>query len=239
MKKAFHPSMEVAVTSDKRLNSDCFSELEDLNLAESTATSGSRSGYESDDHSDHSDNGDDIHVSRSRSASASSCSSGSSVGFSTIEVRQYSQVCGDNPSCSEGVPISIGWDYITFPSHQSIQVEDYEDQRLPRRKKSEMRLPSFERERILLEEWDVSFKTILQASEEVKKIQAKRTQTACQRDISCKAEEISERILKRIKTAVRGKEVPPHMKMYQKKKRSCVRSTSTAAKLKQAHSMQA
>ena len=46
-----------------------------------------------------------------------------SVSFGTISVREYARILGDNPSASAGPPISLSWDYISFPPQK---VDSYE-----------------------------------------------------------------------------------------------------------------
>ena len=49
-----------------------------------------------------------------------------SVSFSTIEVREFSVVIGDNPSCAMGPPLSIDWD----PDCElSIDIDEFEHYR--------------------------------------------------------------------------------------------------------------
>jgi hypothetical protein len=45
------------------------------------------------------------------------------VDFGNVQIREYTQVIGDHPSCSSGCPLSLGWDYIqTEPE----SLQDYE-----------------------------------------------------------------------------------------------------------------
>ena len=39
-----------------------------------------------------------------------------SVSFSVVEIRRYPVTLGDNPSCNNGPPIQIDWEYIELPS---------------------------------------------------------------------------------------------------------------------------
>lgn len=46
------------------------------------------------------------------------------VTFSTLQIRTYETVLGDNPSCTGGPPLSIGWRYN--PEHYDSTVDEYE-----------------------------------------------------------------------------------------------------------------
>ena len=48
------------------------------------------------------------------------------VQFSTVHIRQYSLCLGDNPSVSEGPPISLDWNY---GDERSYKLEEYEQQK--------------------------------------------------------------------------------------------------------------
>ena len=60
------------------------------------------------------------------------------VQFSTVTIRSYPIVIGDNPSSLAGPPLSIAWHH---ESEYTIGVHDYEEQRPERRKGREMIIP--------------------------------------------------------------------------------------------------
>mmetsp|Transcript_26083 Transcript_26083/g.47314 ORF Transcript_26083/g.47314 Transcript_26083/m.47314 type:complete len:174 (+) Transcript_26083:320-841(+) len=69
--------------------------------------------------------------------------------FSTISVREYDQTVGDNPSCQEGAPIALGWNYA---ERKSICVDEFEKARKTQRKtkRSDLLLGVVERRNMLV-----------------------------------------------------------------------------------------
>jgi len=64
--------------------------------------------------------------------------------FSTVEIREYDIIIGDNPgdSTSAGTSISLGWEYDT----DNVQLHDldtFEEQRGPRKSVNELRVASW------------------------------------------------------------------------------------------------
>lgn len=72
--------------------------------------------------------------------------SSKSVSFSGVQIREYSRIIGDHPSCQSGIPVTLGWDFV------EAEVEDldkYETRRLRRRKTKHLFLSSITRFNIL------------------------------------------------------------------------------------------
>ena len=69
-----------------------------------------------------------------------------SVSFVSIEIREFQQCIGDNPSVSYGPPISLDWDYEDM---DAVPFEDFENARGPRRKPRQMMLNYYDRINIL------------------------------------------------------------------------------------------
>ena len=108
-----------------------------------------------------------------------------SVTFSVVQVREFERTVGDNPSCSTGPAISLGWSYHSTPD---IAVEDHAQ--LPKRTKRQFHLPPAKRTTLLTEEWEVPEQDIRQARREATYIQYCREKTAFtggRRDLSGKA----------------------------------------------------
>jgi hypothetical protein len=60
------------------------------------------------------------------------------IRFSTIEIRDYPRILGDNPSTTQGPPLTIDW----IPMRScSLSIDEYEQSRPPRRQKDKMIVP--------------------------------------------------------------------------------------------------
>jgi hypothetical protein len=99
-----------------------------------------------------------------------------SVIFDSIIIREYERVVGDNPSCSRGPPISIGWSYVL--AHQ-YPLDDYELLiKTPKRSKKQFHLNADIRTHLLVEEWDCSEEDIRKARREATYIQYCRAKSS-------------------------------------------------------------
>jgi hypothetical protein len=82
------------------------------------------------------------------STSPSTRISSSTVRFSVLEIRCYPMILGDNPSVTNGIPVTIDWKH-----DESVvcDVEEYEESRPPRRDRAELMLPSSIRSRLAMD----------------------------------------------------------------------------------------
>eukprot|EP00588_Corethron_pennatum_P000711 CAMPEP_0194299024 /NCGR_PEP_ID=MMETSP0169-20130528/60497_1 /TAXON_ID=218684 /ORGANISM="Corethron pennatum, Strain L29A3" /LENGTH=317 /DNA_ID=CAMNT_0039049085 /DNA_START=547 /DNA_END=1500 /DNA_ORIENTATION=- len=71
-----------------------------------------------------------------------------SVHFSDVEIRNYPLVLGDNPCCSYGPPVCLGWEHSSV---DSTSLEFYEDNRGKRRKLHQLKMNYYLRMHILKE----------------------------------------------------------------------------------------
>jgi len=78
----------------------------------------------------------------SSSPSSSMKRSNSSVSFSNLEIREYNIALSDHPDCSYGPPIQLGWEYC---EQETVSVDDYEQQRTPRRRSRFLLHDAFDR----------------------------------------------------------------------------------------------
>lgn len=61
-----------------------------------------------------------------------------SVSFTRIAIREHELIIGDSPSCTEGPPTTLSWDY----GNESVMtIDEYEIKRQPRRSMSQMKIP--------------------------------------------------------------------------------------------------
>lgn len=95
------------------------------------------------------------------------------VKFTMVEIREFERVVGDNPSCSSGVPVSIGWGHgKTF----KMKLEDFESARPPRRAQMDLVLTRGERHRLLVE-WGASGQDVIEAIRMIIRVKNQRRQT--------------------------------------------------------------
>jgi len=99
-----------------------------------------------------------------------------SVSFASVYIREYERILGDNPSCTSGPPLSIGWRFT--PSPVLISVDDFEDGKggTPR-SSSEYLVPKAIRERMLKEHAGVSRRDIVDSVRRIQKQKSQRRKT--------------------------------------------------------------
>lgn len=134
-----------------------------------------------------------------RTVSTCGCSSKSKkVRFDTLEIRPYERIASDNPCCSSGPPIGIGWIY---GEEIRSNVNDYEQNREDRKFNLDIVLTRSEREALLLE-WDVDTRTIAASVRAATKIKFQRKSTVLNLRKFSKLEEAIEITSRRLKKAL-------------------------------------
>lgn len=134
-----------------------------------------------------------------RTASTSGCSSRmKKVRFDVVEIREYERAASDNPCCSSGPPIGIGWNH--GETHR-INMNDYEQNRGERTFYLDTVLTRSERE-VLLLEWDVNRSTIVASTRAAMKTKFQRKQTVVNARKFSKLEEVVEVTSRRLKRAL-------------------------------------
>ena len=149
-------------TSQRTLNSGRGRRLSMACLDESSTNCNSE--LPQDDASSH----HSLHSCLSSSQNGSMRRVSSTVSFQSVEVRNYSQTIGDNPSCMSGPAVSLDWDYS---EEASYSVDEFETSgkrtnygRYPRR------MPKVHRENLLKNELGYSDEEIAIMKKEAKKI---------------------------------------------------------------------
>jgi hypothetical protein len=97
----------------------------------------------------------------------------STVRFGRIVVREYEQILGDNPACTSGPSLSIGWKYN---EHPSLKVDDFESVRKRVRRLQGLVLSRKRREKILTN-LGYSESEIAAGVRHVNKVRTQRKQT--------------------------------------------------------------
>jgi hypothetical protein len=133
-------------------------------------------------------------------ANSSSGSLKRNVSFSSLEIREYNIALSDHPSCSYGPPIQLGWDYR---AKKPVEVEDYEENRKPRRATHEMVLSYNARRYLLLKRAGYSDEELKGAMMEVERVKRERMVTDLFLPAS-QLDETMENVLNSVKTTIFG-----------------------------------
>ena len=123
----------------------------------------------------------------------------SSVSFSTIEIRSYERVLGDNPSCSHGPAVSIGWQYEPDPI--TVELDEYEYYRSDDRLDGTALVLSRSEREDLLRELGYSRSAIADAVRTNVKIKNNRRQTVHNLPVA-RFEEVAESARRKLKRVV-------------------------------------
>lgn len=123
----------------------------------------------------------------------------SSVSFSTIEIRSYERVLGDNPSCSHGPAVSIGWQYEPDPI--TVELDEYEYYRSDDRLDGTALVLSRSEREDLLRELGYSRSAIADAVRTNVKIKNNRRQTVHNLPVA-RFEEVAESARRKLKRIV-------------------------------------
>jgi hypothetical protein len=97
-----------------------------------------------------------------------------SVAFGSVIVRCYAQTLGDNSCVSYGPPISLDWDY---EEQEAITLDDYEDNRPPRRSARQMVLSYYTRKNILSWKYGITEDELKAAHKKAKQEKLRRNLT--------------------------------------------------------------
>jgi len=121
-----------------------------------------------------------------------------SVRFHGIEIRDYERVVGDNPSCSSGPPIGIGW---AHGKTRVLNIDSYEHSRSERKTQRKLVLNRQNREE-LLANWDVPVSDIVEAIRGNVRVKNQRRQTVTNLGKAEKLEEAFESATRKLKNAL-------------------------------------
>jgi len=98
----------------------------------------------------------------------------SKIQFSTIEVREFNRTLGVNPACRDGPPMTLDWDFV---DKESISIDEYEANRLPRRSHRHLFLSMFVRRNIMRKQFGYTTEEIEKSEYAVRLAQKKREKT--------------------------------------------------------------
>ena len=96
------------------------------------------------------------------------------VQFSSVTVREYPMEIGDNPSCSDGAPVQIGWQHQSSTTHSNIDMYEYFQQDNSNGRKTKLSVQK--RAKILLAA-GYDLEAIAQATLKAQRVQQQRAET--------------------------------------------------------------
>ena len=122
------------------------------------------------------------------------------VSFSSVHIHEHPIVLGDNPSCSSGPPVSLGWEAETS---LKCSIDEYEAARRPERRRSidEMRIPPKVRTEWLLAD-SVAPRQIHEAVQDLNEHKHRRRVSLGKSPLQDKADEVGESVRRRLHRAV-------------------------------------
>lgn len=85
-----------------------------------------------------------VNTSSTSASSRSNCQ----VCFEAVQIRHYAMDLGDNPSCTIGAPVTLGWEFEQ-EDEQDIDVYEFERRTQPRRTLRQLLLNYYQRQAIL------------------------------------------------------------------------------------------
>jgi hypothetical protein len=130
----------------------------------------------------------------------SNSSSSSKVVFESVHIRFYERVVGDNPSCSAGAPISLGWNY---GQEKTVPLDAFEEKRgTSRRHDMDLVLDRRDRKVLLMQEWEVPYNEFVDSIRQVMKIKRQRRTTVNNIGSYDKVEEVLESLGRKLKRTV-------------------------------------
>lgn len=120
------------------------------------------------------------------------------VRFNHIHLREYERVVGDNPSCSSGAPIGIGWAHTET---KIMTIDYYQSHKVVRRSQMQMVLSRTERQRLLLN-WGASGPEVVDSIRANIRVKNQRRRTVNNLGTYDKIEEKLQNVSRKLKYAL-------------------------------------
>jgi hypothetical protein len=97
------------------------------------------------------------------------------VQFKEVNIREFKMTLGNHPSATSGPPVMLDW--AETHSQSSMNLEDYEKSRPPRRTRRQLKLSLQQRHNILVKERGFSFEEVKGAWQAALEIRKQRKET--------------------------------------------------------------
>lgn len=117
------------------------------------------------------------------------------IRFHQIHIREYERIVGDNPSCSSGAPIGIGW---AHGATRTMSLDYYESRKVIRRNQMQLVLSRTERQRLLLN-WGASGPEVVDSIRANIRVKNQRRRTVNNLGTYDKLEETLENVSRKLK----------------------------------------
>lgn len=96
-----------------------------------------------------------------------------SVSFDTVDIKEFPMTLGDHPSAASGPPVTLDWERLE--RERSLNLDEYEASRTPRRSRKQLKLSLRDRKGILQNQFSAD--EVNKAWQEAKAIREQRKET--------------------------------------------------------------
>lgn len=117
------------------------------------------------------------------------------VSFSCLQIREFNMTLGDHPSAVSGPPVALDWD--SQAEERTVNLDEYERTRNPRRKRRQLKLSYKDRKKILEKQRGFTTDEVNQAWSEALKIRQQRKETLQRGTLLMMWDEFSESTLRK------------------------------------------
>jgi hypothetical protein len=97
-----------------------------------------------------------------------------SIGFSSVEIREYAVTVGDHPDCSKGHAVTLDW---TYEEYEAVDLDDYEKGRRDCKRNLRQLMMNSKKRRHLLSSFHIQPEILKEAYESAERTRRNRKRT--------------------------------------------------------------